>query len=169
MIALEDVGQPHSPVTAFTELCALDVHKLVCRNIVRQVQRPLLWFVIDAFNPHKLSLPNDRMEGDVVLPDEVENLGLGVVPPFLPGVGLTGHFGPLNRCGEISHYCFEPYIETLRVPAFKGDGNAPLDITRYRSTLQAPFDEITGEIDHIRSPVAFLWFKVFEQVIGEGR
>jgi len=47
--------------------------------------------------PSSSDCQDDGVEGDIILADEVVNLGFGVVPPIFPCVRLTDILGPFPR------------------------------------------------------------------------
>ena len=81
--------------------------------------------VVNAVDAQQFGLPDDRVEGDVVLADEVVNLGVGVVPPVFPGVRLTDVLRPLDAGGQVAHHRLEPDVEPLAVPAFAAARGCP--------------------------------------------
>ncbi len=169
VVAVENIRQPDSPVAALAELCPLDVHALVGRHVVGEVQPFLGILLVEAFDAHQLGLPDHGMEGDVVLADEDIAAGVGIVPPVLPGLRLPGVLRPFNGGGEIAHHRLEPDVEPLVFPALEGHGDPPLDVSGHRTAFQASGDIVAGKVDDIRSPEVGFRVEVGEQPVGEGR
>ena len=133
IIALQYIMEPHSPVSTFTKCFPLDVHKLVCRHVKRQIQVLVLIFFINSIHAEQFSLPYHCVKWDVVLPDKIKNFRFRVVPPIFPCFWLSDFVGPFHRSCEISHNRFKPHIEPFGLPTLNGDRNPPLDVTRYGS------------------------------------
>src|SRR5207245_2867019 len=100
--------------------------------------------------------PDDRMEGNVVLTDEVVLAAGGVLPPALPGGRLTSDPGPLDRRREIATTRFEPDVDPLVLPAradLRRQRHTPAQVTRDRAWLQATFEKVDGEAIDVGAPV----------------
>ena len=67
--------QPDCPVSRRGDLITLEVHKLVCRYVIREVVSAVSF---------KHSGEYDAVENDIVLADEVNHASLWVLPPLFP-------------------------------------------------------------------------------------
>ena len=94
---------------------------------------------------------HDRMERDVVLSDELEQVrSLGIEPPLLPVVREVG----CNR--YVADRSVEPDIEDLVLVARFRNGNAPLEITGYAPFLQAVAEPALCDLNCVLCPEALL-------------
>ena len=114
---------PDGPAAGGRELVALEVEELVGRDVVRED-------VIAVGLEH--GREHDAVEDDVVLADEVDEAGVLVLPPGLPAVGEK-----FLRVGDVADRSVEPDVEHLAVGAFDGHRDAPVQVARDGTGLQA--------------------------------
>src|SRR5690606_23183363 len=79
---VEGLVEPYGPAPARRELAAFEVEELVGRDVVGQ-DEPLLPSR-RVVQPHEDGGEDERVEDDVVLPDEVDQARLGPVRVDLP-------------------------------------------------------------------------------------
>ena len=101
------------------------------------------------------------MEHDVVLADEVYQLGLGVFPPFLPVFATL--FANLLGVGYVADGGIEPHIEHLAVGTFERDGHAPIQVAGDSTGLQATVEPAL----HLAVDVRFPFLVAFEDPLTE--
>ncbi len=107
-----------------------------------------------AVVPEQQGRPDLGVEGDVVLAHEVHVLGVRVVPPATPGVGVTGAPRPLDTRREVADHRVEPDVELLQrllPPAVKRDRDTPVQVTGDRPRTHV-LDQVAGEVQHVRPP-----------------
>ena len=91
--------------------------------------------------------------GDVVLADEVVVLGIGVLPPVLPGVGCPLYLRPFLGRREVSDHGVEPHVDLLaRTEPFDGYVDSPIDVSRYGPIMEAFLDPSEGEVEYVFAP-----------------
>src|SRR6266545_1975947 len=79
--------------------------------------------------------------------------------------------GPLDGRGQVPDHRVEPDVDPLVrpvPPAVERNGHAPVQVARYRPRLQV-VEEVEGELEHVRPPVARLGLQPGAQHLGERR
>src|SRR5205807_10477183 len=97
--------------------------------------------------------PDDGVERDVVLADEVVLTAGRVFPPALPRPRVALLLGPLDGRGQVAATRLEPDINASVVPArsnLRRQWHAPRQVARDGSRLQAAFQEVDREAVHVR-------------------
>ena len=98
-----------------------EVHVLVRRHVVRQVQPAVA---------HQHRRPDDRVERDVVLADEVVRPGRRILPERPPGVRVATALRPLLARREIADDRVEPDVDALVVVPFDRAPARPTTMSR---------------------------------------
>ena len=147
---------------ALGELAAVEHQVLVRRDVVGQVEALLC--------AHEHRRPDDGMERDVVLADEVVMPAVGVLPEGLPVVGLPDLPGVLHSHAEVPDDSVEPDVDDLLLPllAFDGDLDAPLHVPGDGAVLQAALQEVLRVGADVGPPVGLV-LEVLHQGLLEGR
>ena len=115
--------QPHRPVAAGGDFVTLQIQELIGRHILGQL--------IPAVG-HEHGREDEAVEHDVVLADEVDNARVGVFPVTLPGVGQQ-----FLGVADVADGCIEPHIEHFAVGPLNGNRDAPVQVARHGTRLQA--------------------------------
>ena len=102
------------------------------------------------------------MEDDVVLPDEVDEVGPLVLPVAPPRVGRALALGPLLRGGDVADGRVEPDVEHLPLGALDGDGHAPREVPRHRAVREPGVEPAPDLPAHVRLPLRVLGDPGFE-------
>ena len=155
------------------ELAALHGQVLARDHLGRQVQRAeragLAAARAEPAVAEQHGRPDLGVEDDVVLAHEVVRLGVRLVPPGPPGVRVAAAPGPLDRRGQVPDHRVEPDVDPLVrpvPPAVERNGHAPVQVAGYRPRLQV-VEEVEGELEHVRPPVARLGLQPGAQHLGE--
>ena len=102
---------------------------------------------------HQHGRPDDGVEGNVVLADEVVMLRLGVLPPVLPGVGGALDLRPFLGGRQVADDGVEPDVDLLALAeALHRDVDPPVDVPGDRPVLEALLDPAQGEVQHVAAP-----------------
>ena len=99
--------------------------------------------------------PDHGVEDDVVLALEVVVLGVGVLPPLPPGVGLAGGGRPLDRGRQVADHRVEPDVDALVLVlgvAGHRDPHPPVEVAGDRPRTQL-VEQREREVAHVRTPV----------------
>ena len=157
------------------ELAALHGQVLARDHLGRQVQRAERAGLAAAGAAPAVAEQHGRpdlgVEDDVVLAHEVVRLGVRLVPPGPPGVRVAAAPGPLDGRGQVPDHRVEPDVDPLVrpvPPAVERNGHAPVQVPRDRPRLQV-VQEVEGELEHVRPPVARLGLQPAAQHLGERR
>ena len=126
---LEVFGHPHRPVARRADLVALEVHELVGRHVGREVVAPVL-FEQDG--------EDDAVKDDVVLADEVDEVGLRVLPPVPPILVVL--FAPLHGGRDVPNGGVKPNVQDLPVRAIHRHGDPPVEVPRHGPAFEAAID-----------------------------
>ena len=149
--------QPHREVAAGGHLHRarlavdddLEVHELVGRYVVGQD----VGLLAVLANAHQLRGPHQGVEDGVVLADEVDQAGVGLLPVLAPTVRLPRFLRPLHRGRNVTDAGVEPDVEALVLVAGLGDRHAPGDVARYGAILEAGVDDAEDKVPDLRPPV----------------
>ena len=106
---------------------AFDGQELVGRDIVRQVE---------AAVAHQHGRPDDGVEEDVVLADEVVALGIALPRSRATFSGSPLVFGPFLAGGEVADDGLEPDVDALVLKAGHRHRDAPFDVAGDGPVLQ---------------------------------
>src|SRR5262249_13731208 len=122
------------------------------RHIIRQIDWRRAAFRVQAADAQQLSRPDYRVELDVILADEVINLGRWVVPPLLPVFRLADVARPFHTGSQVAHHRLEPDVQALGFPARHRHRYAPVDVAGDRSANQAA-NLVTRDGKYVGPPV----------------
>ena len=130
--------RPHGPVAGCGDLVPLEVQELVGRDVLRQD-------IVAVSLEHRRE--HDTVEHDIVLANEMHELGVGTLPPLLPRLReqLTG-------IGNVADGGVKPDIEDLALGALDGHGNAPVEVAGDGARLQAAVEPALDLAVHIGTP-----------------
>ena len=121
-------------------------HVLVCRHVVGQVE---------ASVAHELGGPQQGVERDVVLPDEVDVAGVVVVPPALPGVGVTVAGRPFLGGRQVPDHRVVPDVNALSLAqVVDGKLYSPVEIPGDRPVLEPLVGPAGGRVEHMGAPAS---------------
>ena len=87
------------------------------------------------------------MEYDIVLSDEVNELRILALPPFLPALRQK-----LLRIRYIADRSVKPNIKHLSVRAFHRYGNTPVKVTAHRTRLKTAVNPALALAVNVASP-----------------
>ena len=138
---LEVLRHPHRPVPRGADLVTLEVHELVGRHVGREVVAPVLL---------EQDGEDDAVEDDVVLADEVDEVGLGVLPPVAPV--LAALFAPLHGGGDVANGGVKPNVQDLSLRAIDRHGHAPIEIPRHGAAFEPAVDPRAALPQHVGLP-----------------
>ena len=88
------------------------------------------------------------MENDIVLSDEMNELRILALPPFLPTLRKK-----FLSIGDITDRGIEPYIEHLSVRSFHRYRNAPVKVTAHRTWLKTSVNPALALAINIAPPL----------------
>ena len=88
------------------------------------------------------------MEHDVVLSDEMNKLGILVLPPFLPALRKK-----FLGVGNITDRGVEPHIKHLALRSFDRNRNTPVEVTAHGTRLKAAVDPALALTIYIAPPL----------------
>ncbi len=136
------VVSEHADSLALRELPALVVQVLRTRHVVQE--RPVV------ATPEKARREDHGVKGDVVLPDELEQLHLlRVLPPVLrPAVSESGG----HR--DVADRRVEPDVKHLVLKPLQGHRNPPFEVPGNRPLPQPVTDPPLGHLDRVAGPLA---------------
>ena len=120
VVAVQVLRQPDGPVSAGGELEPFQVHVLVRRNVVWQVQPAVA---------QQQRGPDYRVEGYVVLAHEIVRAPVAL-PEVFPALRLAAVLRPLNGRRQIADDRLEPDVDALAVVALQRQRHAPVDVSR---------------------------------------
>ena len=93
----------------------------------------------------------------------MDETGLLILPPLLPSAPLLRLvLTEFLRVGDIADRCIEPHIEHLALSTFHRHRNAPVEVTRHRTRLQAPVQPALALAIHVAAP---LWMSLQNPVL----
>ena len=171
VVALEEVADEDRVAAARRELLAL--HRQVLRrdDVAGQLELGTPVAVVASLavaEQHRR--PDHGVEDDVVLALEVVVLGVRVLPPLPPRVGIAGRGGPLDRRREVADHGVEPDVDPLVLVlgvAGNRDADAPVEIARDRARADL-VEQAEREVLDVRPPVV-VRFDPAPQPVGELR
>ena len=137
----EVLCHPNRPVPRRADLVALEVHELVGRHVGREVVAPVLL---------EQDGEDDAVEDDVVLADEVDEVGLGVLPPVAPILPVL--FAPLHGGRDVADGGVKPNVQDLPLRAFHRHGHAPIQVPGHGAAFEAAVDPRAALPEHVGLP-----------------
>ena len=132
---------PHRPIARSRNLVPFEVHEFVGRNIVWQQIFPLLF---------QQNGEDDAVEDDVVLANEMHQLGVFVLPIWLPIHPLLG--GPIAGGCDVSEGRIKPHIQDLSVGTFHGHWNSPIEVPRHGTALKPSINPTAALAQYVGLP-----------------
>ena len=159
VIARQIVGDPDRVASRFRELRRVEQQVLVGGYVMGQVQP----------RTHEHRGPDDGMERDVVLGQEVVVFCVIVVPPFTPRIGLAALRGPCARSRVVAHHRLEPDVDALALVAVAWHRNTPLHVARHRAVVQPLLEPVARELQHVVAPVLLAVSEPLQQPLAERR
>ena len=132
--------RPHGPVARGRDFVPLQIEELVGRNILRK------YITVTICLEH--GREDDAMEDDVVLADEMHQLRILALPPFLPWLRQK-----FLCIGNIADRCIEPHIEDFPFCAFHRHRHSPVKVTAYGTRLKPSVNPALALAIDIASPL----------------
>src|SRR5579871_3387007 len=127
------------------DLAPADLHPLIGGHVVRRCQPAL---------SEEDRRPQDRVEEDVVLPQEVVRAHrLGGLPEPLPCLRVSRPDGPFPGRGEVPDDGVEPDVEPFRAVPLEGDRDPPVEVAGDGGRMEAHVEEVPGDPDDVVAPV----------------
>ena len=160
VVAVQVIRDPQRPVLAGGKLAVFQAEKLIGRHVVGEVQ---------AAVSHDHGRPDDAVEGDVVLADEVVSLCFGVLPEIFPSIGVAAAFRPFHGGGQVADDGLEPDVDALAFVTFHRERNAPGQIARYGAVFQAALQEAAGGIGYVGPPKLFAADPIQQGLLESGQ
>ena len=139
--------QPDRPVAARGQLLALDVQKLVGRDLGRQDEVPVF---------HDHGRPQDRVKDDVVLAQEIDEFAVRVQPVVLPPVGIALFHRPLPGGRHVAQRIFEPDVHDLAHRVIRRQRHAPVQVARDGAVGQPLVEPALTVVPDVILPVFLL-------------
>ncbi len=137
----EVLRHPNRPVPRRADFVAFEVHELVGRHVGREVVAPVFL---------EQDGEDDAVEDDVVLADEVDEVGLGVLPPVAPILAVL--FTPLHGGRDVADGGVKPNVQDLPLRAFHRHGHAPVEVPRHGAAFEAAVDPRAALPKHVGLP-----------------
>ena len=138
--------QPDRPVPARGQLLALDIEKLVGRNLGGQDEIPVF---------HDHGRPQNRVKDDVVLAEEIDELAVRIQPVVLPPVGIALRHRPFPGGRHVTQRVFEPDVHDLAHGVFHRQRHAPVQVARDGAVGEPLVEPAPAIVAYVVLPVLF--------------
>ena len=150
--------EPYGPVARCRDLVILEIEELIGRHIV--------WHDITTMCFHH-HWEDKAMKHDIILAEEMHELGFFVLPPFLPcapflGIGIAEFLS----IGDITYWCVKPYIEHLTLCTLHGHWYSPVEVAGHSPGLQVHIEPRLALAIHIGAPLLMVFqYPLLEPVL----
>ncbi len=160
----EEIQAPNRPIAAAGDLLSFQVEEFIGRYVVGQHERRLFFtakFLVKcAVRSQQFRRPDDGVEGNVVLANKVQHLGILILPPGAPGIRITLDLAPFNGRGQVADDGFEPHVQAFLVPAFHRNRDTPFQVAGDGTPAQAFGLDLAQRLaQYIRAPIGFARFE----------
>ncbi|OPZ81765.1 MAG: hypothetical protein BWY77_00489 [bacterium ADurb.Bin431] len=113
--------------------------------------------------PHQHGRPDHGVKDDVVLADEMDQLGVGLKPVLLPGLGPALFLSPLFGGRDIADRGFEPDIDHLLLVTGHRHLDAPAQVAGHRALAQPLLEPAAHIIEDVLLPLYLVRQPLLEQ------